>query len=356
MIVFYRALALLLLCSLPLWPAGGHAQAAPRPAPPRPASASGAPAPATYARPSPKPAPAIYAPMAAKPPPSAPVAAKPAPATSAPIAAATKPPPAPVAVKPAPAPAPATTHDSALLSPPPAPLSTTRGNDPSMREMANPADQNKAKRDPMGWLGISFKLGVASVAVGKLPNPVYNQSIYDVTTNFTKQMLEQFKLIGPCTLIDKYCYTSGRTGFHLAATLHVGGDGFGWDVEPYMRAGGHAVSVGVYTGPKFDIHVANPVYIGFGLGGRVGYVVAQSWRHGIEVFGRIPVHATYYVTPDFALTLEGSFGAGVSGFIAESEKILDPRPGRMGQTIATAPKIAFGAARSWDITFGVRFP
>jgi hypothetical protein len=258
--------------------------------------------------------------------------------------------------KPAPS-APVTTHDSALLSPPPAPGSTARGSDPSVREMANPTEHSKDRRHPMGWLGISVKLGVASVAVGKAKNPVYNRTIADFVRarNFTPAMLEQYGLDSrqSCSIVEEYCQTSGRTGFQLALTLHVGGDGFGWDAEPYLRAGGNAVSVGVYSGPKFDIHAAEPFYFGFGFGARAGYVSAEGWVHGLEIFGRIPVHATYYIKPDFALTMEGSFGAGVSGFMAESTPIRDPRTER---TIATTPKIAFGAARSWDLTIGVRFP
>jgi hypothetical protein len=345
-----RALALCLLCLSPLVARDARAQASPVPAegdareqnkPAEPAApappATGAPAPTrTKTRTRSK---------------SAATAKPPAPAPT----------PAPVVAKPvvAPPPPPVTTHDSALLSPPPAPVGAARSKDPAVREMANPSAKPESKRDPMGWLGISIKLGVASVAVGKLRNPVYNRPISEFVTmrGLTPEQLEMFGLDSrqSCSIVEEYCQTSGRTGFQLAVDLHVGGDGFGWDVEPYLRAGGNAVVVGIYTGPKFDIHVVDPLYLGFGFGGRVGYVAADGWRHGVEIFGRIPVHATLYLPKksDFALTIEGSFGAGVSGFIAESMPIIDPRNNRQ---LATSPKIAFGAARSWDITFGVRFP
>jgi hypothetical protein len=340
---FLRALALCLCCLMPLVASGARGQASPEPAQsvgPR-APAREPSKPARHAAPA-KPAPAKAAVVA--PPPVKPAA----------------PAPVPAPIKPAPVPAPApTTHDSALLSPPPAPVGAARSRDPAVREMDNPAKAPSPERDPMGWLGISVKLGVASVAVGKLGNPVYNKPIADFVSSrgLTAEQLETFGLDTrqSCSIIEQYCQTSGRTGFQLALALHVGGDGFGWDAEPYMRAGGNAIVVGVYTGPKFDIHIADPFYFGFGFGGRVGYVSADGWRHGVEMFGRIPVHATLYLpkTPDFALTIEGSFGAGVSGFIAESQPIIDPRNGRQ---LATSPKIAFGASRSWDITFGVRFP
>jgi hypothetical protein len=350
-----RALALSLLCLSQLLARDTRAQASPvpaegnareqnkqaEPAAPAPAAAT-APRTATSTR-----ARARARSAAAAKPPAPVAAATPAPVVAKPVVAAPPPPPPP------------TTHDSALLSPPPAPVGAARSKDPAVREMANPTATPESKRDPMGWLGISIKLGVASVAVGKLRNPVYNRPISEFVTmrGLTAEQLEMFGLDSrqSCSIVEEYCQTSGRTGFQLAVALHVGGDGFGWDVEPYLRAGGNAVVAGIYTGPKFDIHVVDPLYLGFGFGGRVGYVAADGWRHGVEIFGRIPVHATLYLPKksDFALTIEGSFGAGVSGFIAESMPIIDPRNNRQ---LATSPKIAFGAARSWDISFGVRFP
>jgi hypothetical protein len=76
-------------------------------------------------------------------------------------------------------------------------------------------------------------------------------------------------------------------------------------------------------------------------------------KDGGDIFGRIPVQLTYYVAKNFALVLEGSFGAGISLFVSEPINIIDPRTNK---PLANAPKIAIGAARGWDITLGLRFP
>ena len=151
---------------------------------------------------------------------------------------------------------------------------------------------------------------------------------------------------GACTPVMETCYTPRRSGVQIGVGIHIGGDGFGWDAEPYIHVASGAFAVGLYTGPKFDIHIADPLYFGFGLGGKVAYVMADGWKYGADIYGRIPAHFTYYLSPNFALELEGAFGAGVSGYATDPKNYI----------ITTAPEFKFGVARTWDITFGVRFP
>lgn len=259
--------------------------------------------------------------------------------------------PAPVPLQ-TPAASPTTQQDAVRLSPPPPPQAGAAARPTSADD--TPHDEQD-EHNPMAWLGMSIKLGVANVNSGNLENPTYNQALATYASTLPPEALAGTGLVGTgaCTPIDKKCRTPSRVGFQLALTIHVGGDGFGWDAEPYVTIGDEAIATGVYTGPKFDIHVADPVYLGFGFGFKAAYVSLDGWLHGGDIFGRIPVHAIYYLSDNFALSLEGSFGAGVSLFASEPVTVTDPRNGKK---LASTPKIAVGAARGWDLTLGVRFP
>ena len=234
----------------------------------------------------------------------------------------------------------------------------------------------------MAWLSATLRVGYGHINSGSLDNPSYDARVAGTLQNLAAfaadgaltpqelallpasvrrripptldaQQLSEFVTRvtkgtqeGACTPIMPKCSTPERNGVHVGLVLHVGGDGFGWDAEPYIFHAPNVFSVGVYTGPKFDFHVADPLYLGFGLGGKVAYVAADGWRYGADIYGRIPVHITWYVLPNFALEVEGAFGAGVSGYVSDPKNYI----------ITSAPEFKFGTARSWDITFGIRFP
>jgi hypothetical protein len=109
----------------------------------------------------------------------------------------------------------------------------------------------------------------------------------------------------------------------------------------------------MYTGPKFDIHVADPLYLGFGLGFKAAWVRAENWDYGADLYGRIPLRATLYVLEDLALVLEFAFGAGASGYAGRPLQLVDATT---GQTFTTSPSLTFGAGRTWDASLGARFP
>ena len=210
--------------------------------------------------------------------------------------------------------------------------------------------------DPMNWLGLSLKVGYSHQNASDISNPVYNKTVAQEAAKLSQATLESYGLAGGrgCGIIDKRCRTASRNGLQLALTLHLGGDGMGWDVEPYLMLADSATAVGVYLGPKFDLHLADPLYFGFGFGFKAAYVAADGWQRGADLGGRIPVHLTFYVRPNFALTAEGSFGAGVSGYTGKARRVTNPA--NPDQTIGTVPEMSFGAARVWDLTLGVRFP
>jgi hypothetical protein len=288
--------------------------------------------------------------------PPAPPAPPPEPVVPA-AAAAPTPPSAPVQTV-------RTTQDAALLTPPPPPgthiaRSDARSARPRDRvvpkEKLRDEDSNEAARDPMNWLGLTVRLGYAAVASGTLNNPTYNKSLASYAAMLPREQLEATGLVGggACTPIDPKCHTAARSGFQLALALNIGGSGLGFDLEPYITVGGNAFAVGAYIGPRIQLHLARPFYLGIGFGARAAYVKLDGWKDGGDIFGRIPVSLTYYVVKNFALVLEGAFGAGISLFVSEPVNIIDPRNNK---PLASAPKIAIGAARGWDITFGLRFP
>jgi hypothetical protein len=291
------------------------------------------------------------------------------------------------------------TPDAARLSPPPPPSAqataaaasasaqgrTAAGpRKPAPGAAGSPAadkDDDDSK-SPMAWLSATVRVGYGHINSGSLDNPTYDPTVAakleqlaafaadgalsaselqslpaavrsKIPPTLNAQELSEFvsrvtkgTQQGACTPVMPTCTTPERNGVHVGLIFHVGGDGFGWDAEPYIFHASDVFSVGMYTGPKFDFHLANPLFLGVGLGAKVAYVAAEGWRYGADVYGRIPVHLTYYVAPNFALEVEGAFGAGVSGYATEPRDYI----------ITTAPEFKFGTARSWDITFGFRFP
>jgi hypothetical protein len=258
-----------------------------------------------------------------------------------------------------------TSQDAALLTPPPppgTPVAQGAASKSKNREGLTPASEHVAdtseeagKRDPMNWLGLTFKFGYAAVASGKLNNPTYNKALATYAAMLPPEALAMTGLVGggACTPIDEKCRTAARKGFQFALALHIGGGGLGFDVEPYLTVSGNAFAAGMYFGPRVQLHLARAFYLGIGLGARAAYVALDGWKNGGDIFGRIPLQLTYYVARNFALVAEGAFGGGISLFVSEPVTITDPRNGK---ALASTPKIAVGAARGWDITLGLRFP
>jgi hypothetical protein len=224
---------------------------------------------------------------------------------------------------------------------------------------STPNAENETQREhahPMGEFSVTLRAGFGHVLAGSLDNPTYSPLAAEAASMLSPETLAQYNLAdnnGACTLISTKCRTPARNGVLVALTLHAGGDGFGWDLEPYVLAASQATSFGLYTGPSFDIHIIDPLYFGFGFGGRIGYVAADHWKYGADIFGRIPAHVTWYVHHNLALELEGAFGAGITGYTSEPIEYTNPQTGKV---VATAPNFRFGASRAWDLSVGIRFP
>jgi hypothetical protein len=215
--------------------------------------------------------------------------------------------------------------------------------------------REEGRTDPMPWASLAVRVGVAQVRSGKIKNPTYNAAYAAQAAQLPPEAIAASGYVGggACTILDTKCRTDGRFGFHLVAALHLGGDGFGWDLEPYFTHGASSLAYGLYTGPKFDIHAADPLYVGFGFGVRAAYVQADGWLYGADLGARVPLHAVLYVTDDLAVELDFGIGLGASGYMSKQIDVMNPVT---GASLARAPRLTFGLARTWDLSIGLRFP
>jgi hypothetical protein len=196
-------------------------------------------------------------------------------------------------------------------------------------------------RHRMGWAGIGVKVGLAGMGAGK----------------FTFQ--------------GQQGRTDSRMGLQVSVPINLGGDGFGWMLEPYFNQSsvGHDLkdssgnvlgtdsvnlqALGIYTGPTFNIHAMDALYVGFGLGVKGAYLMNSSFQYAADLYGRVPVHATYYMSRSLALVAEVGFGYGASVF-ADKPQVMVDRTAHTARNLQDDPK--FGLAYTWDATIGVRLP
>jgi hypothetical protein len=197
--------------------------------------------------------------------------------------------------------------------------------------------ETTADKDPMGWFGIGLKLGAGGNGEGELEVSGVKSTV------------------------------NSRAGFQLAMPMNMGGDGFGWMIDPYLNfASMEGVGIdattglpvakdygittfGAYTGPTINFHVMSPLYVGFGFGPKLGYSVSDAFDFGADIMARVPVTATYYLTNTVGLIGELGLGYGLTGYGAAP--YVDPTS---GQTVE--PDANFGSAMTWDVSLGARFP
>jgi hypothetical protein len=204
--------------------------------------------------------------------------------------------------------------DAAMTEPAPEPVAA----EPVAAEPAAEAAEDPDKTDPMGWFGIGLKLGVGSVGESEIE---------------IKNDIQTLKI-----------KTESRTGLKLAVPINLGGDGFGWIFEPYLHLDSDINAMGLYNGPTFNIHIMDPLYVGFGFGLQFASLSGDGLEAGYDIGGRIPITATYYLLNDIGLIGEFGFGYTASGYLLE-ESIVNPDP-----------EINFGSAFAWDFSVGARWP
>lgn len=208
-------------------------------------------------------------------------------------------------------------------------------------------DDRQDARDPnpMAFAGVGLKLGMAGMSAGQLK---LSRSGKSYTGN-----------------IDS------RRGLHLAVPINLGGDGFGWTLEPYLTrttisrtvvdatgnlsngADTNLTAYGLYTGPAINLHVAAPLYLGFGAGLKAAYVSSPDFKLALDAYGRIPLNATYYLSNQLALVAETGFGYGVSAYTNKAQTTTNPSTGKVTRVKNDSQ---LGRAFAWDCSIGVRLP
>ncbi len=201
--------------------------------------------------------------------------------------------------------------------------------------------EDEGKKNPMAWAGIGVKAGVSSVKAGGVSIKGHEVS------------------------------SQARTGMQLSMPINMGGSGFGFVIEPMLTSyslthdlkdasgavtGSEEVSLlglGGYLGPTINIHVMDPLYVGFGFGLRGAYMLNSAYEYAIDIGGRVPLTATYYVSKQVALVGEVGLGYGASLFADKPQPMLDPIT-RSIKNVTDDP--AFGLAFAWDASIGARFP
>jgi hypothetical protein len=207
-------------------------------------------------------------------------------------------------------------------------------------ERGDDADDERA-RHPMGRAAIGVKVGAVGMGAGKL------------------------------TFAGQKGQLDPRVGVQVSLPILLGGDGFGWNFEPYFMSssishdlknstgnvvGSESVSlnaVGMYMGPTFTFQITRPLYLGFGLGIKGAYMPNRDFDYAADLYARVPVHATYYVARRFALTAEIGFGYGASVFADKPVVTTDPITRAV---MNTKDDPQFGLAYTWDASIGVRLP
>lgn len=202
----------------------------------------------------------------------------------------------------------------------------------------------------MDEYAFGLQVGMAHVGTGNVKNPTYITNVQMLTP----AQRAAFGLDGEgCTPLDRNCRTAARRGVHLSLPIQLGGSVLGFRVEPYMTLSTAAKAFGVYTGPTFEFRVADPLYLGVGFGLKAAWVLDQDWKYAADFYGRIPARITYYPHPQIGLVAEFGFGGGVSGYVSETRDVINPAT---GVRIARRSDVTFGFGRTWDFSFGVRFP
>jgi hypothetical protein len=185
-------------------------------------------------------------------------------------------------------------------------------------------DADPKRKRPMGWAGIGLKLGAGGTGASEI----------DVA----------MPSVGGMAVPGVTAKTDSRAGFQLSVPINLGGDGFGWMVEPYLNLDKNITATGLYTGPTINIHILDPFYLGIGFGVKFAYLSSDKLDLGLDVGGRVPITGTYYIHPDIGLVAELGLGYTASGYA------FKPLPGQ------ESPDLSFGAAFAWDFSVGARWP
>lgn len=156
---------------------------------------------------------------------------------------------------------------------------------------------------------------------------------------------------GDITLNGITSTVPSRSGARIALGLALGGDGFGFDIEPFFThesgTGWTSNTVGAYFGLAYRLQFGR-FFPHIGLGLQSGYLMDDGIDLGLELHGRVPIGVTWYLLDDLGLVAELGIGYGATAI-----KFKLP-PAAPGVTVDDA--IKFAPALSMDFTVGIRWP
>ncbi|MET0343315.1 MAG: hypothetical protein ABW252_20060 [Polyangiales bacterium] len=227
----------------------------------------------------------------------------------------------------------------------------------ALHNAARPLEDDRSTgrdKTPMGGTSIGLNVGMAGMGAGKYTLEIDGMKV-------------------PGTV-------SARRGVYLSLPLHVGGEGFAWTFAPFLArssvehdlkdgdgnvTGAEDVALtayGLYTGPVYNVHVKQPLYLGVGLGLKAAYISNPAFEYAADAYARVPLSATYYVSDQLAIVAETGFGYGVSAFIdkpnvvgADDAAVLSGNVG-FSDVKNTEDDPQFGKAFAWDFAVGIRLP
>jgi hypothetical protein len=137
-----------------------------------------------------------------------------------------------------------------------------------------------------------------------------------------------------------------RTDFQITVPLNFGGSGAGFDLQPSIGFG-DVTALGLYLGFAYHLEINPKTYINFGIGPQFRYWLEDTVDIGADIFGRVPVGATYYAAPDLGLFAELGIGYGATGFATKAPA---------GAPAGSVPDFGLGTSFAFDIGVGVRWP
>lgn len=204
-----------------------------------------------------------------------------------------------------------------------------------------PGTSSGTSSDELPWFTIAPKLGYATVGEGSFE------------TEVSDGMGGKKKIT-----ID----TAARSGLRLAVDLAMGGDALGFDISPFVTfesddADNSSTAFGAYTGLAWRQALTPGWRLHTGAGLQAAYLDADALDLGLELFARVPVGATWQVTPAVGAVVEFGLGYGATGLkgkAPEKPAVCATSPDLPGCDVE-APDLEFGTGLVWDFSLGARF-
>jgi len=203
------------------------------------------------------------------------------------------------------------------------------------------AEQGEGRDDdPMGGVGLGLKAGYLFFGETEYEQVVPVTLPPDISSQLQKRV------------------QPSRGAPTVGLELFLGnGLGFAWDSEVYLMFDDSLV-IGGFMGPAFRFHIKR-LYVSLGAGLRVGYLTDDSLDAGLDLYGRIPISLTYYVSDGLGLMFEFGFGWGGTGVKFKEAPVvpgLSPEQQAQFDALASDFNFQFAKTGTFDGAIGLRFP